>query len=81
MTCHNSHDNIMTCQESSAPLFDNLWSVARLAEYLAVPTPTIRDWVYKRKIPFVKVGDRLIRFQPSDIHKWLSERKKGDANS
>lgn len=56
------------------PLFDNqLWSVERLSEFLAVPAGTIRDWVFKRKIPFVKAG-RLVRFNPSDVHKWLENR-------
>ncbi len=62
-------------------LFDNLWSVERLSEYLSVPIATVRDWVYKRKIPFIKVGDRLIRFNPSDVFEWLAERKKGDGHS
>ena len=63
-----------------AQLFDNqLLSIDRLAEYLDVPPATIRDWVYKRQIPFVKVG-RLVRFHPSDVQRWLSERSHGNGH-
>ena len=68
-------------KEEREQLFDNLWSVVRLSEFLSVPITTVRDWVYKRKIPFIKVGDRLIRFNPSDVFEWLAERKKGDGHS
>jgi len=54
-------------------LIENLWSINRLAEYLDVPPATIRDWCYKRKVPFRKVG-RHIRFVPSDIEEWLKNR-------
>jgi len=42
---------------------------------LKVPIATIRDWIYKRQIPFKKVG-RHVRFDPLDIRKWLEERSQ-----
>ena len=66
--------------QQSTPLFDNqLLSITRLSEYLDVPIMTIRDWVYKRQIPFVKVG-RHVRFSPSDVQRWLSERSYGNGH-
>ena len=60
-------------QQSTDQLIDNqLWSIDRLAQYLDVPAATIRDWCYKRKIPFVKAG-RSVRFKPSDVEKWLEQ--------
>jgi len=60
-------------QQSSEQLIDNqLWSVDRLAQYLDVPVATVRDWCYKRKIPFIKAG-RHVRFKFSDVEKWLEE--------
>lgn len=55
--------------------FDNqpLHTIESLSKFLSVPVPTIRDWIYKRQIPFRKLG-RLIRFHPLDIQKWLNER-------
>lgn len=60
-------------QRSSAPLFDKLYTIQDLSKFLSVPVATIRDWVYKRKIPFKKPG-RLIRFYLPDIQKWLEKR-------
>ncbi len=60
----------------SAQLIENqLLKYKQLSEFLDVPVPTLKDWVYKRKIPFKKVG-RHIRFDPLDIRKWLNERGK-----
>lgn len=71
MTCTSSEKSVSAKQQPSTLLFDNrLMSVEHLSEFLAVPAGTIRDWVFKKKIPFVKAG-RHVRFNPSDVHKWL----------
>lgn len=63
-------------QKESKPLFDNpLWDVKKIAEMLSVPEPTVRDWVYKRKIPHYKVG-HSVRFDPSEIRSWILERSQ-----
>lgn len=53
--------------------FDNqhLLTVPQLSEWLQIPQKTIRDWVYKRQIPFLKVG-RLIRFRSREIEAWIN---------
>jgi len=80
MSCVNDMKGILVAAGHLAQLFDNqLLSIDRLAEYLDVPPATIRDWVYKRQIPFVKVG-RLVRFHPSDVQRWLSERSHGNGH-
>jgi excisionase family DNA binding protein len=69
MSCQNKQEAL-----PKDKLIDNqLWSVDRLAQYLDVPVATIRDWCYKRKIPFVKAG-RSVRFKFSDVEKWLAIR-------
>jgi excisionase family DNA binding protein len=60
-----------SCDRIHTELFDKLWTVKDLSEYLQAKTKTIYDWVHRREIPFVKVG-RLVRFRPSEIEKWLS---------
>jgi len=47
----------------------SLWNVDELADYLSVSPRTVRDWVYKRVIPFRKAG-RNVRFDPEEIEKW-----------
>ncbi len=51
--------------------FDNqLVTYEQLSECIKVPKKTLQDWVYKRQIPFVKVG-KHIRFKVSEIERWL----------
>ncbi len=58
----------------SASLFDNpLWDIRKASQMLCISQKTLRDWVYKRQIPFKKVG-KLVRFDPSEIHGWIEER-------
>ena len=44
------------------------------AEYLGVTPLTLRVWVSKRRVPFIKVG-RLTRFLKSDLDAWLASRR------
>ncbi len=55
-------------------LFDNrLWDIKTASLMLSVPEGTLRDWVYKRRIPFKKLGN-LIRFDPREVRSWIDER-------
>ena len=57
-------------------LYDNLIGKEKLSQYLNVPIKTVSAWVYKRQIPFLKIGRHIrFRFDP-DILDWLNERKK-----
>jgi excisionase family DNA binding protein len=59
-------------------VFDNFITIEQLSQWTQVPVKTIRDWVYKRQIPFKKVG-RLVRFQKSEIELWI--KKGNDPNA
>lgn len=52
-----------------------LWTVDDVAAYLQVEIATVRDWVYKKKIPFRKAGGSL-RFAPSEIEGWTLQHRK-----
>lgn len=73
MGCEFLQKTIICPNKYSPQLFENLWDKKRLSDFLSVPIRTIDDWVYKRQIPFVRVG-RHVRFIPSDVQKWLAER-------
>lgn len=63
-------------QERKASLFENsFWNIRQLSQQLNISEKTIRDWVFKRQIPFKKIG-KLVRFDPSEIHQWIEERNK-----
>jgi excisionase family DNA binding protein len=49
------------------------WSTKVLAKKLDVKESTVRSWVFKKEIPFRKIG-RLVRFSESAIQDWLKEK-------
>lgn len=51
---------------------EELWDIARTAEYLGVTERTVYTKVRSGDLPAVKVG-RLWRVRPSDVESWLSE--------
>ena len=68
--------------EAEPSLFENLkarkrslWNVMQVAEFLSVSPSTVRDWVYRRKIPFRKAGQSL-RFDPEEIERWTLPNKE-----
>ncbi|MDP2183765.1 MAG: helix-turn-helix domain-containing protein [Actinomycetota bacterium] len=52
---------------------EELWDIARVAEYLGVTERTVYNKVRGGDLPAVKVG-RLWRVRPSDLEAWLSSR-------
>ncbi|MDA0711265.1 MAG: helix-turn-helix domain-containing protein [bacterium] len=48
------------------------WNNDTAAAYLGCTPGTLRVWVSKRRVPFVRVG-RLVRFRKSDLDKWLDK--------
>jgi len=49
-----------------------LVTAKEVAELLAVSVSTIRDWVYLRKIPFLKING-AVRFDLKVLKKWVTE--------
>jgi len=51
-----------------------LISIPTLSLMLGVPVNTIRAWVYKRQIPYYKLG-KLVRFNLKEIRVWVEAKK------
>jgi excisionase family DNA binding protein len=51
-----------------------LIDVQTLSNLLSVKPKTIYDWVYRKYIPFVKIG-RLTRFDEHEVKKWLEDKR------
>ncbi|MBI5150141.1 MAG: helix-turn-helix domain-containing protein [Candidatus Omnitrophica bacterium] len=47
--------------------------IKELSDYLAIKAGTIYAWVHTKQIPHYKIG-RLVRFELSEIEKWLEEK-------
>ena len=55
-------------------LFENLVSVETVAEVLGLAPKTIRNWVSARRIPFVRVG-RKVMFRRKSFELWLNRKE------
>lgn len=79
----NLQENYLTLGSAKkATVFDNLshskrslWDVNATAQFLGVSPRTIRDWVYRRVIPFRKAG-KNVRFDPEEIERWTLRHKE-----
>lgn len=48
-----------------------LFTVKEAAEMLTIPEPTLQDWVFKRKLTVVRVGEKLIRIPKEEIERLM----------
>jgi excisionase family DNA binding protein len=46
---------------------------AAAAEYIGIPTGTLRSLVYRRRVPHIRLGPRLVRFDLAAVDRWLIE--------
>jgi excisionase family DNA binding protein len=53
-----------------------LWKVSDVAAYLSVHPKDVYTFVGSKGLPCVRIGRRL-RFDPSDVLRWISARKEG----
>ena len=49
---------------------ETLLCIDELAGILKVTEQTVRKWIFKKQIPFVKIS-KVIRFRPSQIDQWI----------
>ena len=52
-----------------------LLDTAEAAELLGTTERHIRYLVTKRRIPFVKIGGRSLRFKPEDLREWIDDNR------
>lgn len=48
--------------------------IDELVKKLRVPKETIYQWTSRKKIPYYKIG-KTLKFEESEIDKWLKERR------
>jgi excisionase family DNA binding protein len=51
-----------------------LLNPADASKALGIRVSTIRAWVLNRKIPYVKLGGKLVKFRRVDIEKFIAAR-------
>ena len=60
--------------DTSGLLFDNLINLETVSEILGVAPKTIHNWVSLRKVPYVKVGQKVM-FRPKSLESWLNRKE------
>ncbi|MGB9878346.1 MAG: helix-turn-helix transcriptional regulator [Candidatus Pelagibacter ubique] len=53
---------------------EKLLSSQEVAMLLGVPVERIYTWTHMRKLPYIRISRKMIRFRKSDVEKWLQER-------
>jgi excisionase family DNA binding protein len=48
-------------------VIEKLYTAKEAAEILSVQLATIRRWTYERRLTFVRVGGRAVRYRESDL--------------
>jgi excisionase family DNA binding protein len=62
-------------QETRLASYERLLTVAELAEVIGVPVKTVYRWRHRGEgPPPIRVG-RYLRFDPTDVNRWLDARK------
>jgi excisionase family DNA binding protein len=51
-------------------------NVGQAAELLGLSIATVRKWVWKKYIPYIKMG-KLVRFSASDLQDWAKSMSVG----
>lgn len=54
---------------------EKLMTVEELSEKLGLSITTIYQAVWKKRIPAIKVSKKCLRFDPTEIRKWLESKK------
>jgi len=57
-------------------LEEELWTTEKTAEYLKIDPHTVRKLCQQRKLPFIKLTYRNLRFRKSSLDLWLARREQ-----
>ncbi len=61
--------------EANLPItLEPLMSVKLTAKILGVSEKTLRDWVWRKKVDYVKSGDRVV-FEPEAIRQFIARNR------
>ncbi len=63
-------EHAVAMNEELEPLLD----IRKVAKILGLQEKTIRDWVWRKKIDYVKCGDRVL-FEPAQIREFISRAR------
>lgn len=53
---------------------ERLLNVNETAEIQGIAPATLREWIFRRRLPFIKLGSRVL-FHPDDIKQFVKQSK------
>ena len=53
----------------------NYWNYDQLGQHLGLSKNTLYSMVHRKLIPFIRISDRLVRFDPLEIEAWIDGRR------
>lgn len=56
-------------------MLKKLLDVTEAAEYLGVAEKTLYKWVSLKKIPYVKLSPKCLKFDIQDLDRWITEKR------
>jgi excisionase family DNA binding protein len=56
---------------------DGLWNISSTAKYLGMSVAFLRKAVRHKRIPFSRIGDKVLRFSKRDLDAWVAANSSG----
>lgn len=48
----------------------------QVAEFLGVQPSTVRSWVFRRQVPYIKINNGVVRFDREQILEWVEKQRR-----
>lgn len=69
---HQMEQTNSSQEDAMEPELEELLRIPQAARVLGIRPKTLRDWVWRRKVTFVKVG-KSVAFRPSDLRDFIEK--------
>jgi len=53
---------------------EKLLTIEELSEILGVKKATLYSWTSKKRIPYIKLSEGILRFRESEIQEWILKK-------
>ena len=47
----------------------------QLSARINIPVGTLYNWVHENKIPYIRLAERTVRFDPAEVEAWMRKRR------
>ncbi len=55
---------------------EKLLTLKDVCRILVVEPGTVYGWIHRKKIPVLRLSNRMVRFKMADIEKWLADKSQ-----